>query len=94
MQILSLLYNILIAWIKAHPGAALLILGFEVVISAVASELPMPKETSPAAYQALFIICHALAINQQRIKTAVQIIRGKDLPAAPAPAADGKDKTA
>jgi len=48
----------------------------EVIDSAIASKLKMPTETSSAAYQALFIVTHALAINQERVKAAWNMIHG------------------
>jgi len=74
----------LLMWVKAHPMTAWALLLAEGIDSAVASKLEMPKETSSAAYKTVFILTHALAINQERVKAALAILRGNGI-GKPAP---------
>jgi len=71
MQIPSLLLKILESWVTLHPDATLGLILLEVIISAIASELPMPLPTSPAAYKAVFVVMTGLAINRARISAAL-----------------------
>jgi hypothetical protein len=79
-QVLS---QALILWVKAHPMTAWALLLAEVVISAIASKLTMPTEKDSTAYHVIFILFTALAINHERVRAAVAILRGNGKLAVP-----------
>lgn len=81
----TLLLSILEVWIRTHPDATLAIVAAEIVISLVASQLPMPKNGN-LYYHALFIVFTALALNPERVRCAINVLRGVPNPPADHPA--------